>query len=356
MNRSDAPFVRHASTGPCCDLFSQLHPLLVTAVVSSRPATIFRWDRNVAALSAWASAASVQVDFFLIAFDNNASAWKDLKRPATGLLRIVDASLEKRFHPKQYLQAIHLRHSGLAAQHRFLWFLDEDIDVYTEGFDLGDFFRRFACGFMEGAPIIAQAQISPDTQAFHILNHATFLREVHKLFGTDAPIPLITQSEYVEYQTPLVDARFWLFFMDKVGATAAALDDIQETDWGIDALWCGAAAYYVNTRMSGRSAERRPCALIPLPLRHSQTSTIAHSSRYVKGGYAVRHWLTRNHIALLQAGGEPVNKSWDLGWQAFRRYKIQSGSSQRHHLLQQLFSNSSARFNFGLQSCLGKNV
>lgn len=173
-------------TSPCCDLSSQLHSLLVTAVVSSRPATIFRWDRNVAAFSAWASGASVRVDCFLIAFDNNASAWRDLRRPAGGL-RIVDASLEKRFHPKQYLQAIHLRRNGLAAQYRFLWFLDEDIEVGTEGFDLGDFFRRFACGFMEGTPIIAQAQISPDTQAFHVLNHATFLREARKLFGADAP-------------------------------------------------------------------------------------------------------------------------------------------------------------------------
>jgi len=308
----------------------------------------------VAAFSAWALGDNVHVDFFLISFDNNASAWKDFetRSPAGAVRHVVDASLEKRFHPKQYLQALHLRRNGLAARHRFLWFLDEDIEINTKGFDLGDFFRRFACGFIEGTPLIAQAQISPDTQAFHVMNHATFFREAHKFFGADARIPLITQSEYVEYQIPLVDAKFWLFFMDMIGATAAALDDIQETDWGIDALWCGAAAYYAERQMSGRRADRRPCALITLPLRHNQSSTIAHSSQLINGGHAVRHWLTQNHVAFLRAGGEPVNKSWELGWQALRRYKIQSGSSERHNLLQQLFSNSSARYELALPACL----
>ena len=182
---------------------------------------------------------------------------------------------------------------AMESRARYMWSLDdEDLELRAEGheFQIDRFFERFACGFPEGPPLIAQPlSLVPARRRSMCFNYHEFLRRVGK-----AQMPFITEVVYVEYQAPLVDARFWLFLMDVIGDTIAALEPLEDsyrTDWGMDAVWCGAARHYAASRLAGQAMSRRArapwfqfrCATIratPSPTVHS-LSTVA--TRYETG-------------------------------------------------------------------------
>lgn len=341
--------MRLDTTDECCNLQSVLHSLLVTSVVSSANRTRFRWVANAAALTAWSARSGVAVSFLLVSFDHQSSSWADAQAESGHVLHVVDPTpLEHRFHPKQYLQYMYVKRLAMESRARYMWSLDEDLELRAEGheFQIDRFFERFACGFPEGPPLIAQPLISPGTQAFHVFNYHEFLRRVGK-----AQMPFITEVIYVEYQAPLVDARFWLFLMDVIGDTIAALEDSYRTDWGMDAVWCGAARHYAASRLAGQAMSRRACAVVPIPLRHHSSNTIAHSAQLVNGGYAIRNWVSHNLVPFLRARGEHVNHTWENDWWVFREYKVQSSPTAREKLYHRLLSNNSSRYELARTPC-----
>ena len=108
---------------------------------------------------------------------------------------------------------------------------------------------------------------------------------------------------------------------------------------GIAACWAG-------------NEPPRACAVVPIPLRHHSSNTIAHSAQFVNGGYAVRNWVSHNLVPFLRARGEHVNHTWENDWWVFREYKVQSSPTAREKLYHRLLiSNNSSRYELARTPC-----
>jgi len=75
-------------------------------------------------------------------------------------------------------------------------------------------------------------------------------------------VPVVLQSDFVEMQAPLFDARFFEWFMDVLGQQVSGMNFAQGHGWGVDNAWCGAAAVYAN------GTERPHCAIVPVAVAH----------------------------------------------------------------------------------------
>jgi len=108
---------------------------------------------------------------------------------------------------------------------------------------------------------VSQPTVSKRTQLWWTVHADSWL------IGARGPKALLV--DFVEMQMPLFDIGFWEFFLDTVGALIGGMNLAllpMPHGWGIDNLWCGAAATYATQVL--RQPDRPHCALIPLPIHH----------------------------------------------------------------------------------------
>ena len=193
------------------------------------------------------------------------------------------------FRPKLPLQlhGVHAFAREWIASFDAIWLPDADVRLTTEA--TSAFLLRWACAFSAGPPLIAQpvlhgrASRSMRSQQFWPFNYGREWQPSGRL--SDLGVRAL-HIPYVEQQAPLIDAAFFLWFGDEIGAALAPVQQMHNTDIGTDELWCRAAARFANLSSSSssssstrrkqrRAAEglllsspRPNCAVIPIPFLH----------------------------------------------------------------------------------------
>jgi len=162
-------------------------------------------------------------------------------------------------------------------------------------------------------PAIDAAPDKPKTssggdQFFKPLNGAV-AKEVRARCGLHLlPTPL------VEIQAPLLASSFLAWHMPEL-RFVAAMQAKEQSAWGPDMLWCGAATRYatIATPPPGCSAAPLPCAVLPVSVLHDDTDSIVHQANVtnelrLQRGQRVRDTLkhSRDYVAI-----DHVNEWWD---------------------------------------------
>ena len=125
-----------------------------------------------------------------------------------------------------------------------IWLPDADVRFTTDG--ISAFLLHWACAFSAGAPVIAQPVMhgrvsrASRSQQFWPFNYGREWQPSGRLSDLDVRA---FHTAYVEQQAPLVDARFFFWFGEEIGAELAKVQQTHNTDIGTDQLWCRAAAH-----------------------------------------------------------------------------------------------------------------
>ena len=269
----------------CC--VQRLEQLLVGIVADSRTATRQRVMRNMALFSALRSDGIV-ADFGIIAYDNQASAWQDVRdfasSVATRVLLLEDGQRSATFHPKlQYQRRFARLLDG--SSHQAIFLLDSDM-TFQDTSSVQAFLHHWACAWAK-PPLVAQPVLGDNTswtwldRMSHWQNPEHFdspsarVRRQHLAHDTHAGAamraPAAVETRFVQQQATLLDADF---FRDFARATRefSRMQDEWGTDHGTDTLWCALAARALHGR-SG-SARRPGCAVIITPIEHDDSRTI----------------------------------------------------------------------------------
>jgi hypothetical protein len=145
-------------------------------------------------------------------------------------------------------------------------------------------------------------------QFFKPLNGAV-AKEVRARCGVKLlPTPL------VEIQAPVLASSFLAWHMPEL-RFVAAMQAKEQSAWGPDMLWCGAATRYatIATPPPGCSAAPLPCAVLPVSVLHDDTDSIVHQANVTNElrlarGQRVRDTLkhSRDYVAI-----DHVNEWWD---------------------------------------------
>ena len=110
------------------------------------------------------------------------------------------------------------------------------------------------------------------------------------------------QVGFVEGQAALLDARFlgWLFEQPLIERIVAAQLKYG-SEAGPDAVWCGAAAEWWSASRGGTAIFRPACAVIPVPIWHDDTRSLAAlSTQHFHLGFKV---LREAQIRKTRQGG-----------------------------------------------------
>jgi hypothetical protein len=271
-----------ADAWPAMDDCAREVRLLVGVVADSSRATR---DRLVASMAA-CDAASLpgQSMHWAVAVldDGRESVWRETAATvATSRFQRVQllavlprgdtARMAKHVHRERLLNATHAGGiASLRSPYDGIWMLDADVAL--AGADLQALLRRWSCGgscgeWARAAPLIAQPTIRPSTQLW-ALNHAHWngsrLRAVH--------------TRFIEQQAPLFDAPFllWLHRQPLV-RSIIRLQHTLGTSWGMDAVWCAAAAAHPLAQRSRGARRRVPCAVLTVPVVHEDARLVSHA-------------------------------------------------------------------------------
>ena len=334
---------RHFGPGsvePCCA--SRIRSLLLATVTSSKPATIQRVMRNVIAAHRAASASGGRVAMFsylFVAYDVNGDVRKRTAWQEVALLEHVQVIYGNtlgqnvsKFRPPLFYHMVYTLPIVRNSTYQAVWFLDEDLEL--DSLNTSAFLDRWLCAFPGGPPLVAQPTITPSTQAFWPLNHKTW-------HGHAAKMPLATTVHFVEQQSPIFDAEFWVWFMDMFGSAIASIMDYASGNAGADVIWCGAALSYRTLSMPDgalpQKNERPACAVIMEPIFHNDTNSIKKSIYYIMDSFAVHRWATQHHATLARGvGGLVLNSAWESDW--IHGYKTSADRGLRSRLSKLLYS------------------
>lgn len=213
-----------------------------------------------------------------------------------------------------------------------IWVLDDDIDLMSPlaFHDLGvrhggfaasavRFFRRWSCAFPDGPPLVAQPVIeSRVRQLWWPVQAETWTARDD--VARNGPRPKAMLSDFVEMQAPLFDAAFFEWFMAEIGQQLGGMSLAvypEPHGWGIDNVWCGAAATYAQHVLD--RPRRANCAIIPLAVVHSDTRSFPRSSSAIAAGERAVHMTcllaqaaASNFVAasLLRSNSTKSNVSW----------------------------------------------
>ena len=145
-------------------------------------------------------------------------------------------------------------------------------------------------------------------------------------------------TDFVEQQMPLVDAQFLVWLFDRLGTDFVEMQDALGTDWGIDELWCGAAAEYAATVLG--TPNRTACAVLVEPIDHFGTRSINKSKANVagmrlnKGGKAMRKYAKLRFPAWFRpSSGDDAGT---LQSKSFAKKMVRQSTRHRDDLVKEL--------------------
>ena len=301
--------------------------------------------------------------FHVLAHDNLARSWGASRRPLSNkdTFFVTDAGpATDMYTPKFTLFALNM--ARLRALHAnshawsttdAVWIADCDIDFTN--FAAARFFHLWACAFPGGSPLVSQPIIrgpgTAPTQLWWPLHagawedNVTFGRPRSYLSrGTQEQLrPVALLTDFVEMQVPLFDGAFLEWFMSTAGNIVGGVGLAQGHGWGIDNIWCGAAAFYAN------GTTRPHCAVLPLPVTHKDTRLAPRGETADKRGMqAVQLTCLIARLVARNVGTEqgarwasdPKTTGW-FGPQGFDRGEGEPLAKVR--LLQSLLHNASYR-------------
>ena len=229
--------------------------------------------------------------------DPQMSDWAPVRAVAALLgikLTLYRSQLQPGFHPKQTHQH-HFRRM-VEDHHLGVWLLDEDMSLART--NITNYLATHSCAFEGGRPVVAGVAIRQSTQHFWPSNWISWTPGAAYGWLGGA---LALRVSYVEGQAPLLDAKFFVWFFDKLeketpahnsplGRQAPFWDvlDALGTDWGVDELWCGAAAEWGQAADGDAArAARPPCIMIREPIDHENTESIRKKvGADIGGGYS----------------------------------------------------------------------
>lgn len=255
--------------------------LLIGVVADSRRSTRARFLSSVVQCDA-TSEAGQSVDFAVVAYeDGGKEAWQSTAEAmlSAKLSRVRLVALLGRSNHSMRAKHVHrarlLNAAAVAARphvYDAVWMLDGDISLAR--LDLQALLRRWrcpgACGKLPTGPaMIAQPTIEPATQLW-AFNHEIWNQSLVESVRT----------RWIEQQVPLFDGAFvrWLH-RQPVVRRILALQDQLDTSWGMDAIWCGAAASYLQLHPQAAV----PCAVLTMPVRHDKAGEMPHRSNEERG-------------------------------------------------------------------------
>lgn len=179
---------------------------------------------------------------------------------------IASALYNNAVYPKPLL-FLHLL--PLLMSYKRVWLLDDDVSL--DGFDLPQFLDICDCAFWPvRPPLIVQPLLSPASQLYPFLGvgegkwGAGWDAE-DRASGTNT---LAATTGFIELQAPLMDTAFLSWFLRFVVVPMVAPIHIMGADWGVDDLFCTAAANYDHASHGVRGTKSQssnpvmPCAVI----------------------------------------------------------------------------------------------
>ena len=138
--------------------------------------------------------------------------------------------------------------------YEYVWMVDEDI-AFHANFDYPEFWSRHQHEYPDGPPLLSQPTIRQNTQSDRFIFNAN-------TYPCETRVAVTTQ---VEQQTPLFDAKFWLWLEPRLTTLKNKQVELG-SDWITDQSWCNAAARYDPTRTA--------CGVITTPIDHADKRTI----------------------------------------------------------------------------------
>lgn len=137
-----------------------------------------------------------------------------------------------------------------------VWLLDSDL--LLKNFDVKRMLIIAECSF-DVAPIVFQPLIAEDTQAYSFLSYDRWMSS-----AKDSGV-LFAESVFVEIQAPVIDTKFFEWFIHSFIEPSFTTAIILGADWGYDELFCDAAKYYkiVSDSISNRNSSELPDGSTP---------------------------------------------------------------------------------------------
>eukprot|EP00316_Scyphosphaera_apsteinii_P011684 CAMPEP_0119325810 /NCGR_PEP_ID=MMETSP1333-20130426/66732_1 /TAXON_ID=418940 /ORGANISM="Scyphosphaera apsteinii, Strain RCC1455" /LENGTH=428 /DNA_ID=CAMNT_0007333915 /DNA_START=150 /DNA_END=1432 /DNA_ORIENTATION=+ len=297
----------------CCAA-DQLHSVFIGLIVGSSSATHTRVLNGLVKMAAVLPKA--RLDFGVVAYDNGAHLWaaavqadnrirtqQRQNRPfRPRLLFVKNSGLPKDFgfQPRYMHVTRHFMPELLDAPVYDAVVVPDD-DMGLDHFEAAQFFHYWACAFPGGHPLVSQPLIAPATQMWWPMNAESW----PLVFGSDLPVAVAT--EFIEQQFPIFDGRFFVWFMETIGSSIGSAQGFAKTSWGIDAVWCRAASYYLQ-QILVRPA-KTACGLLNVQLAHLDLKTTPRSQSFESNGlrFLDTACLTVQSLAKVEA-----NISWYL--------------------------------------------
>jgi len=163
----------------------------------------------------------------------------------------LNSTLPKSVQYSQFLP--HVRH------YERVFLLDEDLSV--AGLNFTSLLHIWTCAFSPlPPPILVQPLIAESTQLFDYVNKNSWQ------YGGRQDI-VASSVGLVEQQAPLIEARFFEWFVRRVLPLTRSVALKMGVDQGLDKTWCSAAKVY-GKRVLNHSREFAPCALITAEAVH----------------------------------------------------------------------------------------
>jgi hypothetical protein len=133
--------------------------------------------------------------------------------------------------------------------HTHVWIVDGDISL--EGFRVRPFLQTARCAFSTPA-LVAQPLIAQSTQTYKYFNlkswnalgskQPTNMRS--STVGKKHQPPIAAQTGFIEIQVPLIESRFFEWYILKVVMPLAVPMHVLGADWGFDEIFCRSAQFY----------------------------------------------------------------------------------------------------------------
>jgi hypothetical protein len=177
-------------------------------------------------------------------------------------------SINQQFYPKPIM---HLQLLPYIKDYEYVWMIDDDISF--EGIHFNKYFDILKSGFLPyPGPLISQAPIYDNTQRYKYLNNNKWNTTITKNVK-------IVASKFIEVQSPLINADFFIWFVETVITPMIEVFALLGTDDGMDNIWCGAAKFYAENYLDVKANRS-----------NSKTIDDYNSCAIVLSGESIRHF------------------------------------------------------------------
>jgi len=175
------------------------------------------------------------------------------------------------------------------SQYKRVWLLDEDFNLKNFNFD---YFRYLDC---ESSPL-AHTMVSQP-----LINGSTYFGYLRMANWTMHPEVVAVPTMYVEQQAPVLDSRFFSWFIRKVVIPFITAYKQVDNGWGHDEAWCQAAKHYlhVNNIIDDAMNFDYSCAIMVMgstsPVIHENFQTIKkkNSTDYDQKGFNIQRFYAK---------------------------------------------------------------